>query len=248
MIGIFRASWGCFVANWWLYLGFAILMEFMPLLTGNDHSIAATFFPQTIFAYFLHRHFLFGESVSSRKASGSSGTEPFRIGRFILVSAAIVGLPVVLGLVIMTQAFPATLQGDRDHLILALLATILPLYLLFLGFFGTALPATVERTSIPHVLSRGYRLGLGVMWRLLLGPALTATFLLVVISMGASAWGALAFKVLHWPVLATSEPTRFSFAVLGSLDGMFATTLAVAILCDAYRKIVPETAGVARPA
>lgn len=229
MIEIYRKSWSCFRQGFWLYVFIAVMLEVLPLLVSGK-TATPTLIGLTIFAYFLHRHFLFSEAIGAVKTNATSDAPPTKMGWFVLVTLATVFGPILFAGVIMLKFLPPEYHNG-SNLSGTLMLIMMPLYLVSLGFFGTALPASVARRP-EYRIAKGFRLSFGIMGRLIVGPALFSvlTFALVV---GCS-WGLQKITGPNAPW------TEHGFGITFRLIGLFNTTLAVAILCQAYRKIVPE--------
>jgi hypothetical protein len=232
MIEIYKKSWRCIVANVWQYLLISILLELPPLFLNDRVATSLTILPLILFAYSLHRYFLFDESLSLHKSANPHPVQPYKTGRFVLVSLLVMGVPIMLAIVAIVKLFPVSWLSNPNDIFAAVLLTLLPLYLLSFGFFGTALPAAVARNESGYSLAKGYRHGPRIMGRLLLGPAPV-----VLILLAAMIGIFVAFNVAFGQLSPTAT---FIFGVIARINGMVGTTMAVAILCDTYRQIVPE--------
>ena len=231
---IYSKSWALFRASWTAYLVFAVLLNLVSEFLPGTSGTTATAVSQIFIAYSLHRHFLFDEPMGWGRTPGPQ--RPWKTGRFLWTSLLIIGLPLIVSVVLAFNLAPAI--AGREKMIGLLLILILPLYLVALSLFGTALPAAVERGP-GYGLSRGIRLAPGVALRLVLGPGL----------FGVTWFGALILL----GVLAAQSPwlgqalagqvAQFTLGALGYLIGLINTTLAVAVLCQAYRRIVPALDG-----
>ena len=181
----------------------------------------------------FHRYFLFGEQMNfaGNISKTAPGSPPLKFGWFVLVSSALIFLPIAIAVVVVIKIAPDL--KNHNALIGYLLIIALPLYLIALSAFGTVLPALVERNRA-YKVSSALRATFRTMWRLLLGPALV----------GAVILAALIF-LNNW--LATnptyqSAAGQFVAGVLARTLGFLPTVLAVAVLCQVYQMIRPATA------
>lgn len=178
-----------------------------------------------IYAYYIHRHCLFGEAMTFGKPAATA--RPQRIGRFMLVSFGVVAIVVGAALF---AAFKLDADRSREHLYVFLLIFALLGNLFVLSLFGTVLPAAAAGDPL------GPAFGLTRIWAtfwpifggLLIGPALVGLLGIVVLSFAGRALGPDAGKAV-----------TFAFGVAESALGLVNTTLAVVVLCRAYRRVVP---------
>lgn len=185
---------------------------------------SATFIGLTIVAYFFHRHFLFGESLSMLgKPAVTDGAPPVKYGWFILISVALGALSLGLAVVVALQ-FSAESRGG---LILLVVCTI---YLLMLSLFGIALPASVARDNTYRV-AQGIRVMFGTMWRLLAGPGVVGLTLVLA--------GAMLAHLLRSYGVAGDSLIMLAFNTILRTLGFLTTLVAVAVLCEMYRKTRP---------
>ena len=224
MIAIYKKSWACLIGNWLFYAVFAAVLTITPLVLPK---IPATVFlvPQIIVAYYIHRHFLFDEALSLGKPR-STPARPMKFGWFTVVSLLTILVPVGLSVAAALTIAPGKISEDKPVFVGLFLILLFPLYLIALSFFGTALPAAVERGATGYALSKGFRLGFGVMGRLVLGPGVNGLCGLL-----------LVFGLDY--LVPSSRTAQVILDFVATAIGLFTTTLAVAVLCDAYRKIVP---------
>ncbi len=222
MFQIYRDSFRLFVATLPFLLGLGALIEVLNRV-ADTASAASSMVAQILLAYYIHRHFLFGEALTFRRPNQAEGAPPFRIGWFLLISIGILILVLVLSLVLLIYLANA-------HSFLILLLFIGP-YLLVLGLFGTALPAAVARDGT-YRLSQGLKVALPTMVQLVLGPGLVGLAIFLVTFAVIQGLSALGF--------AEDSLAQLAFYVVARTLGFFVTILAVAVLCDMYRKTRPD--------
>jgi hypothetical protein len=224
MLKIYRESFAFFLSSLPALLLFAAVIEGLLWFLQPRSESSVTFVALTIVAYYIHRHFLFGERLTLTMKHGTAeGAPPMKLGWFILLSAALLLVPIGVALVIAVQ-FPDP-QG-RGVMVLVLF----PIYLLVLSLFGTALPATVARDGT-YRLSQGLRATFKTMWRLLLGPGVIGLMLLAATIVSTQAMEALGTPEESLILLAY-------YTVLRTL-GFLTTIFAVAVLCEMYRRTRP---------
>lgn len=223
MSQIYRESFRYFAATFPLLLGIGAFIEFF-LWVLQPRSDTASSLALIILAYYFHRHFLFGEALTVRSHKPAEGAPPFKFGWFMLLSIGMILLPVGIALAL-------TFGMVADHSPGTLLLFLFPTYLLVLGLFGTALPASVARDGT-YRLSQGLRVALPTMGKLILGPGLVGLILLVATVAAAHALTTLGSSEDSPDMLVLNIATRTT--------GFLTTILAVAVLCDAYRKTRPS--------
>ena len=215
-----------------MLLLFSAAIEGMTLLLQPKHEAAITLVPLLIIAYLFHRHFLFDEQLTfSSKGKAGLGARPIKFGWFILASVGLILAPAALAVIWLIKFAPDV--KDRGQQTGYILLIMLPIYLIVLSAFGTALPALVERNRA-YKLSSGLRATFQTMWRLLLGPALVGAVVFVATIL-------LATKLETNPAFL-SKTGQFVYAVLNDTLGFLPTLLAVGVLCHVYQKIKPATA------
>lgn len=222
MLQIYRDSFRFFAATFPVLLSIGAVIEILNRVLQPASDIASTV-AQIFLAYFFHRHFLFGEALTFRRAQPAEGAPPFKFGWFLLISIGLLTLTVAVSLVLII-----VLANDRSFLIVLLF--LIP-YLLVLGLFGTALPAAVARDGTFR-LSQGLRVALPMMVQLVLGPGLVG---LVMVSAAFTAGYTLS-------TLGFAEDSLAQLALNIAIRtlGLSITILAVAVLCDMYRKTRPD--------
>jgi hypothetical protein len=224
MTKIYRESFRFFLSSLPVLLMFAVMIEGLLWFLQPRSETSISFFALTILAYLFHRHFLFAETLSLRSQKPASGMPALKFGWFMLVSAALTLVPVGVALGL---AFGYLGRPTPGAMILA----FVPIYLVTLSLFGTALPATVARDSTYRV-SQGLRATLSTMWRLVLGPGVIGVALMVTTVFASNALGSLGVAEDSLIVLAY-------YIVLRTL-GFLTTIFAVAVLCEMYRRTRPE--------
>ena len=224
MLKIYRESFRFFRRSFPVLLLIGAMIEILLWVLQPKSETAATTVALVFLAYYFHRHFLFGEAITFRSGIPSAGAPPLKFGWFILLSLALIFLPVGVALAL-------TLGLVEDHSQLTLLLFLLPIYLLALSLFGTALPATVARDGT-YRLVQGLRATLSTMWRLILGPGVVG---LVLITATIAAGYAIASSGI-----AEDSPVVLVHYILIRTFGFLSTILAVAVLCEMYRRTRPE--------
>jgi hypothetical protein len=236
MLTIYKKSIACFAENWLFLVTVAAVMEGLPLfLSGSGPSTGASLGVGLLIAYLLHRYFLLGEHFSSMKQV--QRVRPRAIGRFFLVSIALIGLTAAVSVYSAIQLAGGV--DNRDTLTGTLLLVFLPAYLLALSLFGTALPAAAVREpfGLGVTLRRAVRSFIPTMLGLLSGPGLFG-----LVTIGGLLWLTGRFGL---PVGAVDQngsfvAAGFAMGIVYRLIGMFCTVLAVAVLCQVYRQVQPE--------
>jgi hypothetical protein len=110
---------------------------------------------------------------------------------------------------------------------------LVPLYLLSLSLFGTALPASVARPG-NFSMSAGIRACFGTMWRLVLGPGVVQTLILGLI---------IGLDALLRDVPAYQSATgQLAVSIIASTLSLLPSLLGVAVLCHMYQKIMATQA------
>lgn len=225
MTKIYRASFGYFLSSLPALLAFAFTIEALLWFLQPKSESGVSFVALTIIAYFFHRYFLFNERLGLVKSPIAPGAPPLKFGWFMLVSVGMLLIPVVVAVVVAIRY-----SGDRESGMIVVLAVILPVYLLTLSLFGTALPATVARDGT-YRLSQGLRAGFQTFWRLIVGPGLVGAVLLAATL--ASGMGLQASGVPDDSLIV------LAYFTLLRTGGFLTTIFAVAVLCDMYHRTRP---------
>lgn len=224
MTKIYRDSFRYFLTSLPALLAFGAVIEVTLWLLQPKQESAISFVALTIVAYFFHRHFLFQEALSFRNQKPAPGAPPVKFGWSMLVSAAVLLTPVGIGLVIVFAYLDRPSPG-------AMILIFVPLYLMTLSLFSTALPATVARDGTYRV-AQGVRATFSTMWRLVLGPGLIGFVLIVATILAGNALGLLG--------VADDSLLALAFYIVLRTLGFLTTIFAVAVLCEMYRKTRPE--------
>lgn len=229
MIEIYRQALGFYRSAFLALLGLAALMEGLVWLLEPEQPKLLQMAPLIILAYLFHRHFLFGETIGFK---AQPGAKPFKFGWFLLLSLALIFVPVGFGIWGMIRAMNT---GTSKYLAISYMPLIsLPLYLLALSLFGTALPALVDRNP-QYRLMAGLRASPRTLGYLLVAPVpVGAALFAALIALGASPLGTSPLLLSPLGQLAIS----IAIQTLGFLP----TILAVAVLCHVYRLITPPPA------
>lgn len=123
---------------------------------------------------------------------------------------------------------------DAGFTMVQLLLFDLSIFLVFLGTFGATLPAVMDGLSTRYSFGKAAEATLAVVGRLLLGPGLIWAALIWALYAKAAAFGV-------WDQgLDANQTTAFAFRLVFALASLLGTTLAAAVLCSAYRKLVPK--------
>ncbi len=214
------------------------MIELLDYVDGpKSHTSGGQLFIGMLIAYWLHRYFLLGErpNVALRERWGSG------YGGFFLVTLLFAAALVAVVLLLSNYLPPDMSHVDRDVRRLFYLFLTLPIYLILLSLFGSALPAAAVRDSFGLVttLGRVRKTFLPTFFGMLAGPFLFVVVASVAVGYGLHRLGVaddarLPSGAISFPGLAASIFFRFV--------GMVTTTLAVAVLCRAYRRVVPGPA------
>lgn len=224
MLKIYRESLRYFLASLPALLIIAAVIEGLLWLLEPKRESTLSFAALIFLAYYFHRHFLFGETLSFRNQKPEVGAPPFKVGWFFTISIVL-----ILGTLGIGIAVAVSLLGrpQTGIVMLVYVAT----YLVTLSLFGTALPAAVARDNT-YRLAQGLRATFSTMWRLILGPGIVGLLLLLAFGAANQALGQFDLPDDSLAVLAMNILTR----TLGFLTTIFA----VAVLCEMYRKTRPE--------
>ena len=224
MTKIYREPFRFFLSSLPTLLMFAAMIEGSLWVLQPRSEGSITWAALTTIAYFMHRHFLFGAALHVRPNKPVLGAPPQKFGWFMVVSAALLVLPVLVMVVVAVRYLGS--QQTAAIILITLLT-----YLLMLSLFGTALPATVARDGT-YRLRQGVRASFQTMWRLVLGPGTFGVLLLVVLSFSDRAMAALG--------LAETSLIMLGYLILLRTVGFLTTILAVAVLCEMYRQTRPK--------
>jgi hypothetical protein len=229
MIELYRRAFRYYWSALPMLLGFMALVELLLWYLEPSNPEMTVLVATLIIVYHFHRHFLFGETFFWKKPPADA--PPQKFGWFLLLSLALFFVPIGLGLMIALSIAPAGSPKSTQYGLTIL--TLLPLYLVSLSLFGTALPASVEQPGNFRMVG-GMRMCLGTMWRLILGPGV----------MRVAVYG-LAFGlnyVLGYIPAFDSEAGQLVANIVGSALGSLPFVMAVAVLCHMYRKVMAAEA------
>lgn len=223
MTQIYTKSFAFFFASLPALLAFAAVIEGLLWVFRPKSEGVVVFGALLIIAYYFHRHFLFGEGLALGKLKPAPDAPPQKFGWFLLISFLMVFVPGGIAVVIAINA--------TDELGLGILMlTLFPLYLIALGLFGTALPASVAQDGT-YRLSQGLRVSFPTMGRLILGPGVVGLVVVAAVL--------LAGQPLARLNLAEDSLVLLGWYILIRTLGFLSTILAVAVLCDMYRRTRP---------
>ena len=234
MIRIYRESWRALTVFWPMVLGIAVLNESTNLWMPNPTTtLGVEIVITTLFAYYVCRFFLFGESFSTKKENKA---EPDHIGMFLLVSAV---LGVVLMLVTMLCALtilPSTFSGDT----LPALGAGLIIYALLLSAFGTMLPAAAagQDAGPATAWTRGRKTFFSTLLCLVTGPGVV-----LIVTVTVSLVLTFVFALPTDTISGSDGPSAIGFAVGSGLNamGLLITLATVTVLSLAYKRTAPTT-------
>jgi hypothetical protein len=221
---LYRRAWVAFRLFWPLMILLAILVEGIGYwFEGSTTASMSGTVVLILFAYWVHRYFLFEEKPMLVGAHKDG--PPQRIGRFIVLSFLIIFLAVAAGIGVTVFLGIGLLHpsGRPVALLFMLIAN-----LLLLSLFGTALPAAAagDRFGFGVTLARGRRTFGQVFGGLLYGSGLV----------GAISYVAVAVAAVMIPENAPVAAT-LALNAAASVAGMVSSLLAVAVLCRAYRSL-----------
>ena len=224
----------CVLRFWWLYLFVAVLLVGLPLFLKSNSGSMAGAISYIFFVLFLHRYFLFGDGA---EASMRSSWSFIWVNLLVTIGAG----ALVLGGLLLAPSNPVSqaILASSGLLILA----FLPAVCMVLSVFGTALHASAANQpyGLMLTLRRSRQTALGIAWRLLVGPGLFGFVTMAVALVGRGAFAVLVGidkAQMATPTLQL-RAVDFGFETGLQLIVMTASTLAVALLCDAYRHIQP---------
>jgi hypothetical protein len=226
MIDIYRQA----LRHYWSALpalvAFSLMVSALDLFASSSGATTGTMVGQLFILYYFHRVCLFNEPVL---AFGRPGPEapPMKFGGFMMISLALIVVPVAIALFLAVSARAGEEIGDEVLVSMALYTA--PLYLISLSMFGTALPASVARPG-NFQMSKGIKVAFGTMWRLILGPG-------VVFVVGFGILIAANYLLRDLPAYQ-STAGQLVFLTLATLLGFLPSMLGVVVLCHMYHLIM----------
>ena len=235
MIRIYREAWEGFRTIFWSLVLASVTLELAPVLLGDTGSLGLTIFVLASVGYTAHRYFLFGETGLEKR--GTHAVKP-RLGRFFLVTIAAIVLLIAISLLVVD--FRTFADGRPPTLGVSL--TVGAIWAVLLTGFGTIFPAAAAGTSLSlNAILRRIRIGfVPTVVGFVIGPL---PFYLMF-------FGALMVVGNFWtvPDYVSGAPLAENVVALTAgallrLIGFFGTMLAVAVLCDAYRRAEPAPLG-----
>lgn len=209
-------------------------LEALLSSSGSKAGTASSFGATLFIIWYFHRHFLFHEApLTSLNHPDHKVKRPF--GRFMLVSFALVFLPLVPLVLISAGLSAGTAEQGAVAGVFALV--IGPLYLATFSLFATALPASIDRDPRYRLLA-GMRQAPRMAGYILAGPVLTATVLVAL----------FLFALWRLPAAWGASPTAmFVTGTIAQTLGFLTSAVAAAAFCQVYRRIVPDDAPAAQP-
>lgn len=230
MIAIYRSAFGYFARSLPFLLAMAALLEGLTLLLPSTGMQGGRWVALLVMAYLFHRHFLFGEVLTWKKPE--TAAPPIKFGWFLTANLALILALVALAFLLASLLVGPISTTSTEVFVGAFLLVLFPLYLVFLSLFGMGLPALVARNSA-YRLTTGLKASPRIALGLILGPGLAGGLIL-----------ALTFLFVAW-FGDLPDHSPFGQWVLGTLIttlGFLPTILAVAVLCQAYRRAYPPEA------
>lgn len=225
MIEIYRSAFRYYWSVLPMMLGFAALTEGLLWLLAPSNPIAVTSIAYLAIIYQFHRHYLFGESALYW-AKPKAGAPPQKLGWFLLISLALTFSAVAISVALAISIAPQ--DWERSKLVELTVLIFIPIYLIALSVFGTALPASVARPG-NFKMSSGIKATFGTMWRLILGPGLAQILVLGLI---------FGLHYLLQDIPAYQSPIgQLGAAVISTTAGFLPSLLGVAVFCHMYKKI-----------
>jgi hypothetical protein len=242
VVSIYRQAFVCFGHSWWYFLAIAMLLEIAPAVSSSKLnewtlSLILTFF----FAYAIHRHFLLGEELTWK--GRDKRLRPQTTGRFLLVSFFMLLVPMAFAFwTVISMRSGIDDDESRQRLASGIVALGIVIYWIMLAVFGTALPAAAvgDRFGIGLTLHRARATFLRVLFQLFAGPTLF-TILLVVTRLLIERVTGVEFGL--YDATEKFSAAGFVFGSAYGTTGLISTTLAVAVLCNAYRRVEPNYPG-----
>lgn len=229
MVEIYRHAFRYYWSVLPVLLGaMAVLDGLLWYLEPGNPTVISTV-PTLIVLYLFHRHYLFGEKLGWGKPKADA--PPPKFGWFVLISLALILVPTAIGLFVTFSVAPT--GAPKSTLYTLMLVVSLPLYLLSLSMFGTALPASVARPG-NFRMSSGIKATFGTMGRLILGPGVAQVLVLGVLI-------GLEYLLKDVPGFQ-SVAGQLAFGVLVSTASLLPSLLGVAVLCHMYQKIMAAEA------
>ncbi len=249
MLAIYKKAFVCAWQFKWFYLLLAVIFtavtEFLPKSnTGLSIGYA-------LFLMGLHRYFLLGADLNGFGMNRSDGAKP-RFGGFLWVGFLLAFLAIGIILIpLFAMPNSSVMQFAKkspDMVILLVLLAYWPV----LSLFGSALPASAVQEPYGFALTfkRSIRSAWPTAWRLLVGPGLLGTAMLVAFLVGAVAivWatGVTKQSVTENPQLA--QAIGFATTFMIQLGVMLCSTMGVVVLCDVYQGLKAQESGLVGPA
>lgn len=233
MIEIYRASFRYFFASLPALLVFSGVMEGFLWAFQPKHETAIILAPLILVAFLFHRHFLFDEELNLRRLGANALTPALKWGWFLLASLGLIVLPIALGLAVAIGMAGA--RFEKDEVVGVAILIMFPAHLVMLGLFGTVLPALVARNPA-YRLANGMRTFLPALGYLILGPGVTG---LVIVA------AASGFQIAQQTLgVGTGSVSDLATFIAFRTAGFLPTILAVAVLCNMYRRAMQGAAPV----
>ncbi len=238
MISIYRQGFACVIANWRYYIGIAIVFEVLTaLFLSQTASGGATFAAYAIFAYAIHRYLLL--QVNPLLWGRASSSRPETIGRFMWVSFLLMILPIgsAVWFALSFAKVPDVVPND-----VAFVGILVVIFFVTnwigLSIFGTALPASAigDPFGIGITLRRARHTFLRVFGGLLAGPGL---FGLLTLVGGGYLLGQTGLPSDFRDASGGFSGIGLVIGCMLRILGFINTTLAIVVLCDAYKRVQP---------
>lgn len=222
MLDLYRLTARYVRASFPLLVLIALIFAVADHFLSSAAASGATLIAHILLIHMFHGHFLYGDAPLGL-ATGPKQKRPF--GRFLLVNLALLVLPVIAAILC---AIALGLPSDRPFAILAL---VIVFYGLAIGFFGTALPASIDRD--PRYRTRmGMRHVTRTLGLLVAGPVVVLVFTMI---------GIFGINAIV-PFDLSAPLTGIAFGTVATFLGFFSSALAAGVLCKVYREILSDAA------
>ena len=242
MSQIYSMSLACMFANWRWYVGVCVMLTIIPIVMRDNMSLIASAPLNAAVLFLMRRYFLFGERIGSVPSRSQPKIRPYRIRRFLLVVTCMLLATTALAAAVTYTLFGLPSARNLGLFVSAGMFWEWLIYLLILSFFGTMLPASLDAGPTGYTVARAAKLGPVTMIQLLCIPGLFAALMLVGRDIALTRVHTDAYYVFVNTCQWIGWAPGFAEILLSQLLVMFPTTLATAILCDTYRRIVPKPA------
>jgi hypothetical protein len=247
MFEIYKKSLICLRIAAPALLIFTIVTEGVSWFAQTRSATIGTFIAGLFLIYHIHQYFLSAGTQGLRIADVFAPTRTKTTSRpglmkFMLWCSALILGPLAASVGVMVGVLifgsPELLDSPTREEYLAIGSMVVLVYLFSCGFFGTILPASIAQNPA-YRMTAGFRIGLKTVWRLLLGPGLA--------SFGVSVFAYLVVQNGLGDAVAIYPAVQFGWNCVIGFAWHLPTILAVAVLSEAYERIMPgaETTDIA---